>query len=139
MFQFLKFSGVKTAKNLTGIMWLHIWNVFKKLFYWDRMLMKQPCSIRCLFRLLRNFVVPKYLQFAFYAERFYELFANHGLLDVKKCVFKCWAFAAKVYIGIKWLKEMMLTNLQYIYLYIKSLLINVPYNKYWFICVYIYI
>jgi len=39
------------------------------------------------------------------------------LLDVKKCVFKCWAFAAKVYIGIKWLKEMMLTDLRYIYIY----------------------
>jgi len=60
------------------------------------------------------------------------------LLDVKKCVFKCWAFAAKVYIGIKWLKEMMLTDLRYIYIYIKSLLINVPY-KYSFIYINIYI
>ena len=85
-----------------------------------------------------NLVLPKYLQFAFYAERFYQLFANHGLLDVKKCVFKCWAFAAKVYIGIKWLKEMMLTDLRYIYIYIKSLLINVPY-KYSFIYINIYI
>ena len=53
IFQFLKFSNLRTAKNLTGTVWLHILNMFKKLFYWDGMLMKQPCSISCLFRLLK--------------------------------------------------------------------------------------